>query len=229
MRTRDEDDELFDEDEIEEEAPRPRRSRGRRILRALFSLTLLAFVAFAALCLFIDIYGHQDYARPADAILVFGARVAADHQPGDSLRARTRQAVSLYERKLAPRIIFTGGVGDYTPTEAQAAATLAIQLGVPERDIFLETTSKDTTQNVQNAARLYCRKNGWNRVIAVSDPYHLWRVARDCRAAGLTPYTSPARNCARNRNLSQRAIWTARDALALMRDLAGDGLAKLRR
>ena len=49
----------------------------------------------------------------------------ADHQPGDSLRARTLHAVDLYRRGFAPRIIFTGGLGTYTPTEAEVAAELA--------------------------------------------------------------------------------------------------------
>ena len=199
--------------------PHPQRHPVWRILRkCLLALCVCCLVAFIGLCLFIDRFGHRDFARPAPAIVILGAGVTADHQAGDSLRARTLQAVALYRRHYAGKIICTGGVGDFPPAEAQAEAALARQLGVPGGDLLLEMTSRNTEENTRNAARI-CRQYGWSRVVAVSDPYHLWRVKRDFAAVGITAYTSPALNCQRDRYWPLRVLWTMRDALAVTRDV----------
>ena len=52
----------------------------------------------------------RDEARPADVILVLGA---AEYRgrPSQCLRARLDHALELYQRKLAPRVLTTGGAG----------------------------------------------------------------------------------------------------------------------
>lgn len=200
----------------EEVEPKPHRRRGC-LPRFLAYCLLLLICYFVGLCLFIDVYGQWDRARPAQAIIVFGARVDNNHEPGDSLRSRTLHAVDLYHRGLATKIICTGGLGDNAPTEAEAAACLAKDQGVPAGALLLEVESTDTTENAANAASI-CRSHHWTRVIAVSDPYHLWRVKRDLNRVGISAYTSPAKDCKRNRILALRAQWTAREGLAIMRD-----------
>jgi uncharacterized SAM-binding protein YcdF (DUF218 family) len=84
--------------------------------------------------------------------------------------------------------------------------------------LLLEDRSTSTEENTRNTA-VICRARGWTKVVAVSDPYHLWRVRRDFALVGLTAYTSPALACERDRKLSMRVLWTAREGLALTRDL----------
>lgn len=196
-------------------AAKPRRRGCLSVLLLLIGIALLAMVGFG---LFIDIYGQTDQARAAQAIIVLGARVGPDGLPADSLRARTLHAVELYKRGFAPVILCTGGVGDYPPSEAEAASALARTQGVLDGDLLQENTSTSTWENAVNAAKM-CRQHGWRRVIVVSDPYHLWRARRDFAQAGLTVYPSPARNCIRNRNLRMRIQWTAREVLAVARDI----------
>lgn len=197
-------------------SPTPFRHRGRLIVLLLALLLVMGGMGFGV---FLDQYGQQERARPAQAILVLGSRILANHQAGDSLRARVRKGVALYRQGLAPMIICTGGAGTFhPPTEAEAARALLLHAGVPARDIVMETTSTSTRENIANAAAI-CRAHGWTRVIVVSDPYHLWRAQRDCTLAGLTAYPSPARDCARNRIWYRRIQWTAREVVAIVRDV----------
>src|SRR3954468_16741205 len=62
---------------------------------------------------------HRDTARPAAAIVVLGAAQYVG-RPSPVLRARLDHAIDLWRRGLAPRIIFTGGLGNQDTTREGA-------------------------------------------------------------------------------------------------------------
>lgn len=198
----------------EKSQPPPAKQRWVLGLRIGVAIGLGALTLTAAA---VDRFGQRDSSRAADAIVVLGSRLEPGGIPGDSLRCRTLHAVQLFNAGMAPAILFTGGVGDHPPSEAEASRNLALSLGIPERALVLEESSKSTWENAVNAASL-CREKGWRRIILVSDPYHLFRASRNFRKVGLEPYPSPARDCARNRGFVSRAEWALRDTLLLIRD-----------
>jgi len=181
-------------------------------------LCAVAVLGLAGLAGFIEGYGRRDQARKADAIVVLGASVLPSGQPALTLRARTLHAVALYKKGLAKKIICTGGVGDYPPAEARAAADLAQQRGVPKSDLVLENKSTSTYENALYTKRL-CQKRGWKSVIVVSDGYHLWRAQLLFRRAGLQVWTSPAPDSPTRTQPLRRAYWTAREAILTVRDV----------
>ena len=187
---------------------------SRRSLRLLAPAVVLPLLGVGGLMWFLDDYGQREQAQPADVIVVLGAQVVPPGVAGLSLRARTLKAVELYRQGLAPKIICTGGVGSFPPAEGQVAANLAIRHGVPAHDVLYEDTSTSTLENAQNAARI-CRTHNWQRVIVVSDPFHLWRARRDFESLGLTAFPSPAPN----RRPGSRLLNTAREAACVLRDL----------
>lgn len=187
-------------------------TRRRRVAAAGAGLLGLACV-FGALIAYLDSYGQTDRAQPAQAIVVLGSRVGADGQAGNSLRRRALHAVSLYRRGFAPFIICTGGVGDNAPSEAQSAARLMRNQGVPDEDILLEDQSHSTWENVANTSAI-CRARGWTQVVVVSEPYHLWRAERNFAAFGIRALPSPAKN---PQPLS-RFLMAARECLSVARD-----------
>ncbi len=195
-------------------SPTPLR---RTLLRAGAIFVALACAGFIGLGIFLDGYGQVERATPAQAIVILGASVIAAGVPGDSLTARTKHAVELYRRHYAPKIICTGGVGTYPPAESEVAARLAERLGVPASDLLLEQRSTTTRENTRYAAEI-CRQHGWSHVIVVSDPYHLWRARHNFAQVGILAFPSPARHCLRNRKLSLRVIWVARETAAVVRD-----------
>ena len=82
--------------------------------RAVATAILAAGALLAALILYVSVrierQSTRDEARAADVILVLGA---AEYRgrPSQVLRARLDHALELYQRKLAPLILTTGGAG----------------------------------------------------------------------------------------------------------------------
>ena len=65
-----------------------------------------------------------------------------------------RRAAELYHQGLAPKILFTGGLGRNTEgmlpePEAVRFAKVAMACGVPEADIILEDKSRNTKENIE--------------------------------------------------------------------------------
>jgi len=194
-------------------AASPKRNRGKVAL-GLFGFLILAFICLVG---FLDGYGQRDRARKADAIVVLGARVGTDGIAGQVLRGRTMQAVKLYKKGIAPKIIFTGGVGAHRISEARAAAAYARKNGVPSRAIVLESKSTSTWENARFTAWI-CKDHGWKSVVLVSDPYHLWRARRDFQQVGLKPYVSPTKEW--QDKYPTRRLWAAtREAVLVLRDV----------
>ena len=154
-------------------------------------LALLGVVLFTWLWVQIDRFGQVDRARRADVIVVLGARVWPSGRPSDALTRRTLHAVKLYQEGLAAAIVFSGGLGTHPPTEAQAAARLAMDQGVPPEAIVLEEESHSTEDSAFLVSEIM-RARGWQTAIVVSDAYHLWRAKLLFGKAGIEAYPSPA-------------------------------------
>ena len=95
-----------------------------------------------------------DEARPADVILVLGA---AEYRgrPSPVLRARLDHALDLYRRKLAPRILTTGGAGgDPVFTEGGVGRSYLISHGVPSEAIIVETEGESTVHSTALAGEI---------------------------------------------------------------------------
>jgi uncharacterized SAM-binding protein YcdF (DUF218 family) len=134
-------------------------------------------------------YATHDEARPADAIAVFGA-AEYDGRPSPVLRARLDHALTLYQERLAPLIITLGGAGDPSNSEGAVGHDYLLAHGVPESQIIAETQSRDTEESAERLATI-ARENHLNRIVAVSDGTHLFRIHALCSSQDLDVYTSP--------------------------------------
>lgn len=136
-------------------------------------------------------FARRDERGPADAILVVGRALQAD-QPTPLFAARLAHGVELFRAGLAPRLIVAGGLtGDATRSEAAAGREHLLALGVPGEAILCEDRSRHTLENLANV-RATLRERGWGRLLVVSDPLHLARVAALARGLGLEARCSPA-------------------------------------
>lgn len=190
-----------------------------RVLRFLFlvllSLSLLCIAGLAAVCFNIDYHGRTDLAQPADVIVVLGAQVLSDGQPGPDLRSRTEHAVSLYWAGLAPRLICAGGVRDDPASAAAVCKALAVQLGTPAEAVFLADGSANTEEDAQQVAAVM-RRHGWQSVVVVSHPLHVYRAKLFCEREGLTVYTSPTTTDLDSIDLPLRGYYTIRECTAIL-------------
>ena len=190
-------------------------TRPGALRRLLFALVGALTCGVFGLAWRVDRFGQRERAMPADALVVLGARVLPGGVPSGALQARVEKAVELYQQGIAPRLVFSGGVGDHPPSEAQVMRALAVRLGVPAEACILEEESHSTEQNARYSAGLL-RSMGARRVVVVSDPYHLLRARQYFRIQGFEVATSPALLTERNLHAVDRFYWTVREAFALL-------------
>lgn len=142
-----------------------------------------------------------------DAIVVAGCRVGPDGRPSIALQRRTARAVDLWKEGRAPRVLFTGGVGRYPPSEARAAATFAEGLGLPPDAVLLEDASTSTEEN----ARFSAERHGFTRVLVVTDAWHVFRARRV-----FARYFTEVAGAGSNGRLDARVVGALREVLAVV-------------
>jgi len=147
-------------------------------------------VAVGCLSVRIGQQATREEAQPADVILVLGA---AEYRgrPSQVFRARLDHALELYNRRLAPQIMTTGGAGgELVFTEGGVGRSYLIGRGVPPEAVIVETEGESTVHSTTLACEIM-RRMGLNSAIVVSDGYHIYRVKQMLESRGLKAYGSP--------------------------------------
>lgn len=166
------------------------KSALARVLIVILSSAALLWVASVLAVIVAGLWQNE---RSDDAIIVLGA---AQYQgrPSPVLQARLDHAIDLYHRGLAPRIIFTGGLGrGDTITEAEASRRYALRHDVPAAAIMMEREGVTSAQSVRAAAALMAAAD-LESALLVSDSYHMLRLELLARRSHIVPYRAPAPN-----------------------------------
>ena len=188
---------------------RKRPHIGRKLLLAAFLAVLAYFVAVSAL---IVRQAERDEAHSADAIVVFGAAEYAG-RPSPVYRARLEHGYDLFQRQVATFVITTGGSADDPRfSEGGVGRDYLVRRGVPENRIIAETQSTNTDISAERVANIM-RANGLHSCVAVSDPYHLFRIKHMLASQGVAVYASPRAEI-RPLSLRERAMTITREALS---------------
>jgi uncharacterized SAM-binding protein YcdF (DUF218 family) len=160
-----------------------------RLTRTIVALIVLGWLVSLGAVM---IWEGRDDARPASAIVVLGA-AQYDGRPSPVLKARIDHALDLWDRRLAPHLVFTGGMGDGdTTSEAAVGRRYAVRHGVPDSVILTETRGRTTSESMQRVAAMM-KTQPKRDVILVSDPFHMLRLTILAHRFGLLPYSSPTR------------------------------------
>ena len=147
----------------------------RRIRR----IAIWLLVALLSWCVVLGVivwnYGTYDRANKSDCIIVLGAAVQGT-SPSPVFEERIRHGMNLYTAGYAPKLLFTGGIGDgQNHSESSIGRSFAIEHGVPAPDILVEEKSRTTQQNLSEAYALM-KEHQMNSAIIVSDPLHMKRA-----------------------------------------------------
>jgi uncharacterized SAM-binding protein YcdF (DUF218 family) len=181
--------------------------------RRVAAILLAAYGSFFAItCARILAQAGRDEAKPADAIVVFGA---AEYfgKPSPVYKARLDHAYELYEQKLAPVIITTGGSGgEERFTEGSVGRDYLIERGIRDAHLIAETQSDNSAESAERIGTIMAANN-MRSCIAVSDPYHEFRIKNLLEAQGRTVYASP-RHLETGPKSGGRALRVAREALS---------------
>ena len=188
-----------------------------RLLRAI----LLIYAATVAAVLLVQIAWPRPQAlpEPAVAILCLGAGMAdeASPLPDEVSRSRAQTCAALHARGVAPVVVFTGA-GNDDHSAAQAMATTAMDEGLPAEAAIIEPRAHSTLQNA--AFGLALLPEPTDRVILVSDAFHLpraWVIFRLLGTAELSLYATESDFEA---PLSTRAQWSLREGAAIWFNVA---------
>lgn len=176
-----------------------RRRRGRAIGRALIALS-------APLA-------RGDAFRPADAIVVLGARLTPRGGLSPLLEERVRAGVDLWRRGGAPILCVTGG-GPPGRVEADAMAARALALGVPRAALRVERESRTTEENARFTAVLLAPEQ-CRTVWIVSQPFHLLRARWLFRRHGFEPLTWHVEDSVQYRWPGSALRWVLREYAAV--------------
>jgi uncharacterized SAM-binding protein YcdF (DUF218 family) len=166
-------------------------ARGARLGVKVAVLAVTVVVAYLAVtAVQVWLTSRRSAPAPAQAIVVMGA-AQYDGVPSPDLEARLRQALSLYERRLAPVVVATGWKmpGDRY-TESQASALWLEAHGVPA-DAVVEVGGADSWANLADAAAAL-RARGADHVLVVTDGFHEDRSLAIATDVGLRASPVPA-------------------------------------
>jgi len=153
-----------------------------------------------------------DEARPASAIVVFGA-AQYNGAPSPVFKARLDQAFDLEEQGLAPLVITTGGRGgDPHYSEAGVGEDYLVQKGVDAGKILIEDHSDTTYESVASVSRLLRQRHA-PTCLVVSDGFHIYRVKRMFEAQGISAYGSPAPDSPIEADSLDRTLYSLREML----------------
>jgi len=162
----------------------------RRLRRAIGLVLLAAATVYTVALVTVLVVSQQDQRRPVDAIVVLGA-AQYNGRPSPVLRARLDHALQLYLEGFAPRIVVTGGVGrGDTTSEAIVGRQYLLTQDVPPSAVVVQPQGR-STQASMTAVADWLAAEHLNRVILVSDPFHMFRLRLEARRTDLEAYTSP--------------------------------------
>jgi uncharacterized SAM-binding protein YcdF (DUF218 family) len=162
----------------------------RRTLRIIgfFALGLLLWLI--VLAVWTISFSRQRSERLSDAAIVLGAAVQ-DGKPSPVFAARLDHAIDLHKRGIVRHLVLTGGIGEGdNVSESAAGAAYSIARGVPTEQIFTESVSQTTLQNLVEARRLL-QSAGLKSALLVSDPLHMRRACVMARNLGMDIEASP--------------------------------------
>jgi uncharacterized SAM-binding protein YcdF (DUF218 family) len=134
--------------------------------------------------------------EPFDAIAVLGGGAWVDVKGRPVLGAAGDRVVlgaRLFDAGKAPLLVCTGGdlePAPNLPSVAEMTSTALLQLGVPENSIV--PVGGDTTKSELAALKRAIDERGWKRVGIVTSAWHMGRVERLAKTAGVAFVPLPA-------------------------------------
>ncbi len=180
---------------------------GIRIVIKLIACFVLIWICYLGFVVWN--FSSQHSADNAECAIVLGAATWGD-APSPVFEERIIHAINLYNQGRVKKIIFTGGVGDKEIiAESKVAKNYAIHSGVLEEDIFIETASHTTQQNLAEA-KLVMQRNAIENAIIISDPLHLKRASLMAHNLGISA-TFSATTTSRYRSLKSKVTFLIRE------------------
>ncbi len=164
-----------------------------------------------------------------EVVMILGAGIRADNYPTQVLKSRLDKGLELFNTKKIKYIIVSGDNSKEYHNEPTVMKNYLIDSGVPASVIvedFGGRRTMDSCYRVKNYFKV-------NRVIIISQQFHLSRAKFLCDWVGLTSYIEPAQNTRFDTTFwgyirEIPASWTAiRDSVYFEPQVGSDGTENL--
>jgi uncharacterized SAM-binding protein YcdF (DUF218 family) len=197
----------------------PKQPPRRQFALSVWLLAAVVVIGYLAwICAGIELAASEQDTHPSDAIVVFGAAEYSG-RPSPVYRARLDHAFDLFQRKVAPVVITTGGAAaDPTYSEGGVGHDYLMSRGVPDSSLIAETQASDTAQSAERVA-VIMRANHMHSCVAVSDAYHVFRIRKLLEHQGIQVHIAPRPDS------RPRSAWARTEAV--LREAASYALWKL--
>lgn len=123
-----------------------------------------------------------------DCIIVLGCKVQSDETPSHMLNDRLEVGVDVYyglaEQGNGTKLLMSGDHGTKEYNEVYAMKQFAIAEGVESSEIFMDHAGFSTYESIYRAKEIF----GAERVIIVTQEYHLYRALHIADALGVEAY-----------------------------------------
>lgn len=117
-----------------------------------------------------------------DCVLILGCKVNGN-SPSTMLRDRLSQGVALYG-VASDKLLMTGDHGKDGYDEVGVMKAYAEDAGIPSEDIFEDHAGFSTYESMYRAKEVFKAE----KILIVTQEYHLYRAIYDARALGLDAY-----------------------------------------
>ncbi len=122
--------------------------------------------------------------QDVDCILVLGCGVRDDGTPSAMLRDRLRRGVELYQKGAAPKLLMSGDHGRENYDEVDTMKAFAVDSDIPSEDVFMDHAGFSTYESMYRAKEIFQAE----KIIIVSQSYHLYRAIYIARSLGMDAY-----------------------------------------
>lgn len=114
--------------------------------------------------------------NPAEVAVILGAAVWKYNKPSSILKMRIDKGLQLYTRKIVQKLQLTGSNAPGELPEADVAFYYLMQKKINPADIRIESQSRSTLDQISYIKNVLIQRNGYQKIIVVSDGFHLTRV-----------------------------------------------------
>lgn len=161
----------------------------KRLISAVICIGIICTVTVFGINFFVKASTEKFILTPEnaesgyDCILVLGCGVHGN-TPSHMLEDRLLQGIELYENGVSGKMLMSGDHGKKYYDEVNVMKNFATERGVPSEDIFMDHAGFSTYESMYRAKEVFKAE----KILIVTQKYHLHRAIYDARALGLDAY-----------------------------------------
>lgn len=165
--------------------------KSKNLIKVLLSLIIILGILVLSINIYV-INTTKDYILSDevvrnykfDCITILGASVKSDGTPSLMLKDRLDQGIVLYYDNISNKLLMSGDHSNDDYDEVNTMKDYAIGKKVPSSDIFLDHAGLNTYDSMYRLKNVY----GVDKVVIVTQEYHLYRSIYIARKLGLNAY-----------------------------------------